>query len=200
MVIARVQVEWGGLPSSPGLSQFFADFGGTAPTPAQVSDLTEAVSIFFDGIKTLFPTDLSLSISDEAAVINPANGAVSEFVRADSTFGAIAGTSSGSWLAASGTSIVWNTAGIRNGRRVRGRTFLVPVTSLAYDADGNVTTTLRNEIATKAMTMASGFNLAGGDLVIWSRPSSSISADGQVSVVTGASVPPRGNVLTGRRG
>lgn len=97
-----------------------------------------------------------------------------------STGAAVQATASGSANAAAGAGacITWTTGGIVNGpsgipRRLRGRTFLVPLTTACYDSDGTLTAATFADVATF------GTNLrAAGPLAVWHRPTTKGGTDG----------------------
>lgn len=95
----------------------------------------------------------------------------------------------------------WNTAGIVNSRRVRGRTFIVPVVNHVYAADG----TLDTPDITTLQTAADAFIAASGSTPqVWSRPFPGSANDptprvGTAHNITTAVVPDKAVVLTTRR-
>jgi hypothetical protein len=84
---------------------------------------------------------------------------------------------------------------IINGRRLRGRTFLVPLGSTFYTTDGTPIETARTNIAAAAAVLIA--NTGGPPLGVWRRPSP--SGVGVLGVATTASVPDKAAVLKSRR-
>lgn len=195
MTVAVIKATWTGGPSAPGLSQFcFATEGGGSSITACANAAREFLFSFgsiipdeyqvtFDGIAELFDESTG-SLVDELTYTPPA---------------AVVGSGAGSYAHGVGISVAWRTNTIRNGRRVRGRTFIVPVVGSAFDASGNIpgatTTAWANNAKTK-MVDASG--TAGAPFSIWSRPSEKWPTGG-LAQVTAATVKGKAAWLTGRR-
>jgi hypothetical protein len=63
--------------------------------------------------------------------------------------------------------IQWKTLGYNNGRRVTGSTFIVPLPSSAYVADGNINTTVGGALLTAGAALVTA---QGTNFVVYSRP------------------------------
>jgi hypothetical protein len=101
------------------------------------------------------------------------------------------------YSAASGGVVTWRTAGVRNGRRVRGRTFLVPLASAAYQSDGTIASAVLTSLNTNFATFLSDTNSAV--LGVYARPTFKGATDGAWFTVTGFNVPDKVAVLRSRR-
>jgi hypothetical protein len=86
---------------------------------------------------------------------------------------------------------------VRKNKRVKGRTFLVPLTGSAFDNSGTPTPAAIAGIQGAATTLAA--NVDATQLVVWARPTAKGATDGAVGFVTSASVPDQGSILTSRR-
>lgn len=93
-----------------------------------------------------------------------------------------------------GARVVWNTSGIFGGRRVRGSTFIVPLTIGSYEGAGQITAGVIATMQGAANTLA-GFGPDG--MFIWSRPQP--GTPGEAQTVTGAIAPDRVSWLRSRR-
>lgn len=96
------------------------------------------------------------------------------------------------FAAGTGYLIQWKAAGIVRGRRVQGRTFVCPVVTNTYDAQGSIQSTLLTAQQTAATAFA-----ASGFFGIWHRPSP--AGAGSVSQIQSAVVPDRVTSLRSRR-
>lgn len=196
----KVKVRWSGFIGSPGWSNFYFDTGDdTFTTPEDAGPCADRVATFLTSIRTKFPTAVTWTIQSDVEAIGPTDGELlnvhSVGARAPITGSAAAAGYSG----ASGVVVTWRTQGVRNGRRVRGRTFLVPTANNIYQSDGTIDNTHLNEFVTSATTLLTP--PAGGlPLVVWARPSAVGAQDGDNHVVTSASVPDMAAVLRSRRG
>lgn len=183
--IDRVLVTWTGANALPGVSVFY----GTPGAPALANDLYA----FFDAIKALIPSVVTLTIPAAGDMVDDVTGALSGTWSA-SGVGTIGGIGPGAYAAGVGARVVWRTNGVRNGRRVRGSTFVCPLITNCYENDGSLSS---STIGT--LTTAAGAVVTAGRLLVWSRPTNSTSGDGESNVVNAAQVPDRVTALRSRR-
>jgi len=108
---------------------------------------------------------------------------------------AISGFVSGGFSSATGACINWNTPEVRNGRRVRGRSFIVPLASSQYDVDGTLTAGALTGLQTRADTLVGG----GWDLQVYKRPTIKGATDGDSATVTSARIADKTAILRSRR-
>lgn len=192
MAIHRIVAQWTGFPGAPGYTNFHFMAGGGLISDAQSS--ADKVLDFFNQFKTYLPPQTRIEIQPEVAVIDEDTGVASNFVLIDPGE-RLAGTGTGSYAGPAGAVINWRTNDLRFGRRIRGRTFLVPLTSAAFEGDGTLASNARNFI------QGAADSLVGGDLdsefVVWSRPRN--GSGGVAATVTQANVPDMAAVLRSRR-
>lgn len=200
--ILRVRSEWTGFNGAPGYTNlFFRDFGtdgdgGSTATAANATAAVERVRNFFGSLSALFPDDVTITPDTNVDVLESTTGELVDSLTSTSG-GEVKGTDTGGYQAAGGAVISWRTAGIRKGRRVRGRTFLVPLAGSLFNTTGNLIPSVAQTIQTSANAL---MNPTGTpDLGIWARPTAPGAADGAWFVVRQASVPARGSILRSRR-
>lgn len=179
----RVRSVWSGFPGGPGVTtMFFLDIATAIPD----------LRAFWDGLKAHIPTDVHIQVENAGDVINDTNG---DLVSAWST-GSVAevvGTGAGTYAAPAGGVIDWQTATIAGTRRLRGRTFIVPLSGDSWQTDGS----LSSACITVMLAAASTFQAAqDASFVIWHRGSGS---DGSNGLVTAVKVPDMVAVLRSRR-
>lgn len=192
MAIYRVTVRWMGFQGAPGYSNFH--FHEQAGSPG-ARDGWERVFAFFNGVNSLFPTDVTYLAEGEVAVLDETTGMVTDYQTVSENPQPGNGGSTGGYSAASGAVVTWNTNGVRNGRRVRGRTFLVPLGGNSYQSDGTLTSSAISTINEAAEELVGdGFD---SGFSVYSRPST--GGDGGVYPVTGFRVPDMAAVLRSRR-
>jgi hypothetical protein len=160
--------------------------------------LQPAVKAFITTVKQSFPVDVSFAVPSEGDTIDPTTGNLTGAWSAG-TPATLVGGSNSVYAAPAGACISWTTNSIVTGiggrsRRLRGRTFLVPLASPVYQTDGSL------EPATLGImrTAASALWVAA-ELAIWHRPTSSGATDGLWSDVTASDVKDRVAILTSRR-
>lgn len=192
MAITRITAVWNGFRGAPGYSNFFLTGGPLEQ--GEVETAAVALQAFFADIRGLLPEDVSISIRETADTLDEASGQIIGQVDFSAP-AATEGAATGGYSAASGAVVNWNTTAFVNGRRVRGRTFLVPLANAAYDANGDLGTgalsTLR-ESASELITAA-----GPSPLVVWSRPRG--GSGGSAHVISTSSVPDLGAILRSRR-
>lgn len=200
--ILRVVTKWEGFNGAPGYTNlFFRDFGvggvdGGDPTAEAAQSAVERVRDFWDGIKVVFPNEVRLQIQSDVDLLEDTNGQLQDSFGVDG--GApITGTNATNFSGPVGAVINWKTAGIREGRRIRGRTFLVPLAHNCFGEGGSVNAQDAGFLANAAATLAA----PGGtpDLGIWARPTAKGASDGKWAPVTSSNVPTLAAVLRSRR-
>lgn len=194
----KVKVRWSGFVGSPGWSNFYFDTGTDEfHTPEQAGIAHGRVRNFFEAVKTKFPSAATFTVQPDIDVIAQTTGEMTNVLSAASVPPIQPGGTPAPYSAASGAVITWRTAGVRNGRRVRGRTFLVPVANGVYENDGTISPTVLNETVTAATAMvAPAAVLKQG---VWARPTAPGATDGQWYPITTVSVPDMAAVLRSRR-
>lgn len=193
MAIYRVKAHWTGFSGAPGMSVLhYQDFGGDATIEAQRA--VDAVRHPFTALAKHFPISLRVALDSGVEVIDEATGQLQDVVTV-TPGDSIAGLAGGGYAAPIGAVINWSTAGVRKGRRVRGRFFLVPLSSSAYDTDGTLTAAAHGDISAVSRDMIS--NEAA--LQVYCRPTTTGAADGEAHMVTGSRVPDKAAVLRARR-
>jgi hypothetical protein len=105
------------------------------------------------------------------------------------------GGGSGAYSAPSGAVLHWLTGTVRNGRRLRGRTFIVPLANSNYEANGTLAAGTITAIQNAGLAL---MDEATTRLVVYGRPAPN-AADGVAALVTGARVPDMAAVLRSRR-
>jgi hypothetical protein len=170
-------------------------------TPSAQQTWANAVRTFLNAITPLMPNDVSISFPAETVQVNTSTGTLIG-VTAVTAPASITGASAAAYAAPSGARVDWITAGIVNGRRVRGRTYLVPLISTAYDTDGTINSTNLATISTAAASYITNATIGSADPVVWSRPlivDDALERAGSSHVITGRLAVDKAAILRGRR-
>jgi len=179
-------VPWtGGGVTGGGLSTFYFE--------AASSGFVADVKTFFDTIKSAIPNSISISVPDSGDIIGDTDGALNGVWSETGTGGSVAGTSSATWAGGVGYRVVWSTAGVFQNRRVRGSTFICPISTAAYDAQGTIEPVTLAAHRTAASTLVA----QQPDMRIWSRPRPGVA--GESNAVTSATIPDAVSWLRSRR-
>lgn len=189
----RAKLNWTGFVGAPGYSVFHGLAFEADPT-AEATSFRNAVNNFGVAISSNLPNNVSVSVDPDIEVIEDSTG-ILETVVSTAPVAATLGTGGVAYSAPTGAVINWRTGQIRRGRRMRGRTFVVPLASAAYENNGTLVAAARADLQSAADAFIAD---AGTQLVVYGRPTP-LAADGMNGVVTQASVPDMAAVLRSRR-
>lgn len=202
MDILRISARWDGFPGAPGYSNFhFSTDGGfwdggllTPDAEVAAEAAKQRVTNAFLEIISILPDGSSVTIQDEAVILDSDTGEQLGFVEVDGgTVEAL--TSSDTMVGPAGAVINWRTNDYRFGRRVRGRTFLVPLNIRAYEGDGTLSTVGLDNTRAFANEIVNGDGAA--QFGVWSRPRG--GSGGVFASVVNYNVPDMAAVLRSRR-
>ena len=187
--LGRVRVIWSGTGVvGGGLSTFYS-------SNSDPSAFADALHDFFTAANGLFPDTVFLQVQSAGETIDEASGDING-VWSGGALAAIQGAGPPDFALGVGARVVWQTAGITRGRRVRGSTFLVPLSASVYTDDG----TLDNTNVTNLQDAAEDLRTAdSGSMRIYSRPLPGQNTGGSASGVTAAIVPDKISWLRSRR-
>lgn len=202
MNILRITALWSGFMGAPGYSNFFFNTDGGFWDGGLVGDATqeaangaaERVLAAFNLMREELPSGVEIQLDPEADVIDSDTGEMLGIIEVPGG-NAIGAGGGGGWSAASGAVVNWRTNDFRFGRRIRGRTFLVPLAGSAYESDGTLAGGSRNAIRDFGAEMVGGTGSA--DFGVWSRPRD--GAGGVWATAVAATVPDMAAVLRSRR-
>lgn len=184
--LQRVRVTWAGTGVvGPSVSTFyFTNDSTTAP-----ADLVT----FLSATPFQMPTGLTATVPSSGDTIDDTTGEINGVWSI--TGGANVGMGgSGDFAQGVGARLVWNTAGIVAGRRVRGSTFFVPLVGSTYSTGGLLDSSYVSDATAAATTFLSS---ASSTLVIFSRPSGTRA--GSSHTVTSGTMPNAVSWLRSRR-
>lgn len=187
MAIQRLRCEWGGPGvEGPGLTTFYAEADGTLAIQVGATG-------FFDAVKAMIPTGTTIEVPGTGDLVDELTGQLTG-TWGSGTSTTITGTGSGTFAAGVGARVVWETGAIRNGRRVRGSTFVVPLVSGYYESNGTLSgaavTNLETAIGNMLVQVPT-------QMRVWSRPGP--SGPGAALSVASGSAPDKISWLRSRR-
>ena len=134
MTIHRVTARWDGFPGAPGYTSFyFEDL-----TAVEGANLARTrVRAFFSDVGGYLAPNMTITVDPSVEGIDEATGQITQFLEDPTEVVPVKTSSTGTYAGPAGAVINWRTTTLRNGRLVRGRTFLVPLsyaTPCALDA------------------------------------------------------------------
>lgn len=184
MPLRKVPVVWQTGPGGTGVNNFYT---------LDTVDATVEILAFFSAIKAQFSDSISWTVPNAGDTIDQNSGKIIG-AWTGGTAGTWAGTAHSPYAAGTGAFIRWQTGGIRDGRRVRGRTFLCPILAGGFQDDGTLLGTYVTSFQGAATTLA-----ATGKLQIYCRPTAKGLLDGTNFAVLAGTVPDKVTSLKSRR-
>lgn len=200
--VSIVTALYNGFTGAPGYSRFHFE---ELTTVAACDTAGAAVRTFLSSITSWMRTDWTYSVQTTVQTFDVSTGdlVTEKGMGTPPTNVVGTGLTTTVWEGGSGTVINWLTGVILNGRKVRGRTFLVPLLSTAFSNDGTLGVTPAAQIKTAgdALVATSGVNLA-----VWSRqwthpdpPAKPVQIGGNLTRCNNSQVPDRAAQLRTRR-
>lgn len=182
----RVRCTWSGSGVvGPGVSTFY--FASTA------TGFPADLQTFWQAVKVVLPTSVTITVPNTGDTVDVATGALSG-VWTDAGGSTTTGTNAGVFAGGVGMRVKWHTAGIVNGRRMTGSTFICPIAAGSFDSDG----TPLGTTVTALQNAANAFVTATTpDQVIYHRPT--LGVGGISNPVLSATVPDAVSWLRSRR-
>ena len=192
MAVYRVSALWTGFTGAPGYSNFHFTENPTGETG---SVIRAQVHDFFSELASLLPGVVTITIDPTVEVFDESTGLLTGYETDTEDLSPVRGSGTGNFSGPAGAVINWLTATVVNGRRLRGRTFVVPLRATAYEQDGTLSSSVLGTLNTAASVLSgSPFE---STFCIWSRPQG--GGTGAVGEVIGHQVPDMAAVLRSRR-
>ena len=166
--IIRVKINWTGFPGGPGYTNLhFEPVTEGAITQAVVDDAVAITQTWIAAFRPDMPSSVTTGVDPTITELDEQFGSITHFWTATVAAPA-AGPSNGVYAAGSGVCVNWGTDGVWLGRRVRGRTFIVPIGEPGLATNGSLNDTRLAAWRTATATFAGAANQAR--LVVWRRP------------------------------
>ena len=196
--ILRVKINWTGFTGGPGYTNLhFEPTTGETIDQALVDSAVNKTAFFLSAWRVYQPLNLATQVDTAVAEIDEQSGAIENYWVGPSV-AAGNGSSSGVYAAGSGSCINLYTADVRNGRRVRGRIFMVPLGNAALEADGTINAGALTAMRASAAALIDDLDPAR--LVVWVRPFGfPIEINGGAYAVTSYSITDKVAQLRSRR-
>lgn len=157
MDIERLQVTLTGGTMGTGVATHYAVPG---------AGLQAAYKTFWTSVASVMSGAVTITVPNSGETFDAATGNLVG-TWSGGTNATLTGGGTGAYPGGVGACVGWSTSGIHNSRKVRGRTFIVPLALNQYDNDGSLATGARNTINAAAVALLSS---AGSNALIWARP------------------------------
>lgn len=166
--IIRLTINWTGFTGAPGYTNLHFESPTDAPISQEmVNDAVAVTETWMASWRPDTPNGCLTGVSTNIPELDENTGTIEAFWTAG-TAAPASGASNGEYAGGSGACVNWYTDGVWNGRRVRGRTFLVPLGSNGMSNNGSLSDTRLAVWRTATATLIGAANLAR--LVVWRRP------------------------------
>lgn len=162
----------------------------TAVLGTAAQTIADQVQDFFDDLDPILPDDVSIAFDNEVLDLEE-DGTLIE-AHSVTIPPTVVGDSTGIYARAQGARIDWHTGQVVAGRRLNGRTYVVPIVGSGFDTTGLLTAPVLLQLATAAQNLIVAA-AAARPLRVWSRTHATSAA------VQSFSTPAKGAILRGRR-
>src|SRR5258705_12523100 len=129
--MARITSSWQNWPGAPGVTVLYADPGNLQP-------IVDGMRVFWENIKVYLPTGLTITVASSGDLVNDVDGKIQGAWSVPTAPATTVCSGAGSYAGNAGAVIHWLTIGLQRGRRIRGRTFVVPLVNVAFDTGGSL--------------------------------------------------------------
>lgn len=184
---AQYRAIWSTIGGGTGYSVLHFTIAGNSAAAQQIAADTRA---FFNSLTTVLVNDTTIQFDSEVLDLDEAGNLTAVWPVTPPA--AIAGLGTGSFARAAGAVVNWGTGSIVAGRRLSGKTYIVPTAGNTFENDGLLTGAARTVIQNAADALISA-GAANRPPRVWSRTHATSA------VIDGASVPTQGAILRGRR-
>jgi len=185
----RFRVGWVGVPVvGGGVSTFYSESG-------DVSVFNSALRAFFVAAGPHVATGVVWTFPASGDTIDEATGEINGSWSAP-VLSNVNASGSSNWAAGVGCRVVWSTAGITRGRRVKGSTYVVPLGANLYDGTGTIAAGVLTDLTNAGNTLRAA---DGASMRVYTRPNTALGASGAGHAVTAASAPDAVTWLRSRR-
>lgn len=157
-------VRWIGGRIGQGASVFHFE---SIASGSAAGALATAVRGLFDARKADFSQDITWQFDSEVLELDNAGNLQASYPVA--TPAAITGSSTGAYTSGSGIVVRHNTGVILGGKRILGRTFMVPTMGATFDTNGDVSGTSIGFFNTAFTNFNTACAATGANFAVWSK-------------------------------
>lgn len=187
--LAQITTVFQNFSGAPGYNNLY--FFGDPISPSTLTSASTAAFTFWNNVVVQMSQGISFAIQPDVSILDPATGALirsmSHTPSSQSNF-----ASAGAYAGGAGAVVGWKTAAVHRTRRLRGRTFVVPLGGGSYQSDGTLASATLTALQTHSANLQAVANFG-----VWGRPVA--GAGGVWSAATAYAVRDRVAVLRSRR-
>lgn len=161
--ISRVRTILTGFAGAPGVCTMYC------LDPATFRPLLRS---FWFNVSSEVPTEVNMVIENSGDILDSVSGELTGTWTAGAV-DPVQGVNAANHAAPAGAVVNWLTGSVLNGRRLRGRSFIVPLSVSSYDSDGSLAFSSFSKLQGTADTLVSS---AVSNFVVWHRPRLAVAA------------------------
>lgn len=190
----EVTVDWTGTGlTGVGTSVFHGRTDGVATTSAAAQSLADRVRQFFFDVKGVIAPGITWVFRNEVLELDTTTGVLLSAIPVTPPISITSTGTSANYSRAVGARVDWNTSAVVNGRRLKGRTYLVPVSGGNLDTTGTLATSCIAACTTAATNYCNTGVFTQARPGVWSR------THGILADAIAGTVDDRTSVLRSRR-
>lgn len=184
--LERVLVTWQNWAGAPGVGHHYFVSGTT----------NKCVSLraFYNSVAPSVPNNTAIQVQNVGDIIDVQSGLITGGW-SESAVSVVTAAGTGAYAGGSGAVVNWLSATVVAGRRLRGKTFIVPLVVNAFDTSGSLSSTYQSSVQAAADALVSA---TLGSYVVYHRPTAA-GNDGASGQIYAARVPDLAAVLRSRR-
>lgn len=190
-MVLEYRVNWSTGGQQMGTSVFHGRAAVGASDDDAAQDLADRVQDLFDAIDPLVAA-IVWSFPSEVLELDTSTGVLTEVIPVTPP-ASVSSTGTGAYAAPAGARWDWGTPAIVAGRRLKGRTFLVPIAGAHYDSVGTLTSGAIGSMTTAGTAFIDDGIFVSSNPVVWSR------THGVVADITTFTIPDQVAVLRSRK-
>lgn len=196
MEIARIRVVWEGWSGGPGVTNLYFRKRTTSSWDQIPNQLIGQVEAALTAGADLFNSTVNATVEGDIDILEDTTGELQFSIAGNLAF--VEGTG-GTFEAPPGLAMLvrYLTGEVYRGHRVKGGTYLAPLSKLLIDNDGTPTDAALS--AAQAFGDSISVDNSYGQLQVWSRPANGAKDDGRAFDVSDATVTNKFAMLRSRR-
>jgi hypothetical protein len=141
-------------------------FDAAGATVVDALAAVEKSQVFFSGITPLLHDGTHINPEPDVRLMNDASGDLLDIFTVTGVVG-VTGGNPGNYVGPAGACVNWLTQTVNGGRRMTGRTFLVPCSTATFDTDGTI---LQARVADMQLAAQSFIDAIGPTFGVYGRP------------------------------
>lgn len=181
---------WTGFAGAPGYTNLYAHHNGVSAQEV-ANQFADDIHDFWNTVNGYVPAVVDITVGPSWQSIDIESGDVLDEGTVETPPASVAGNLAGGFAGNVGLALNWQTGTFIKGRRLKGRTYLVPLGGI-FEGDGTPSASSIAAIGDAATALLEG----SSNMAVWHRPKA--GAGGSWAQITGVTITDRAAVLRSR--